>query len=103
MKRLTTIGLILSALLVLASLFRPITVYSQFDLAKVELGLPLPFIIQKQSYHPSFPWQTSFSSVWEHPTQILWPIFFLDVAIIFGLIILVWKTFKAISLRIGRH
>lgn len=96
--------LILSVLFVLASVFFPITVYSKSDLFEVKIGLPLAFIVQEQGgYGPSFPWQTRFYSVWENPTQILWLQFFLNIAIVFGGIILVLNLVKAISLRTRRH
>lgn len=95
--------LILSSLLVLGSVYLPFTVNSKADLARVKLGLPLPFIFQNQGYDPPFPWQTSIRSVWENPTQILWPLFFLDVAMVFGAIDLVLKAFKAVFLRMSRR
>ncbi|OKH28406.1 hypothetical protein [Chroogloeocystis siderophila] len=95
MKRSATLAvLLLSVVTVLASAYLPVTVYSQANLSEVKLGLPLPFIIQNQNYHPQFPWQTGLRSVWENPTQILWLVFFLDVFIVFGAFSLVLKVFQ---------
>ena len=104
MKRPVAVAvLILSVILVFLSVSLPVTVYSQADLERVKLGLPLPFVIQNQGINPPLPWQTSMRSVWENPTQILGPVFFLDVAIVFGIISLVFKGFKNIFLKGSRR
>lgn len=96
--------LILSVLFVLASVFFPITVYSKTDLFEIKIGWPLAFVVQDQrTYPPPFPSQTHLYSVWENPTQILWLQFFLDIAIVFGAIILVLNLVNAISLRTRRR
>lgn len=96
--------LILSVLFVLASVTFPITVYSKADLFEVKIGWPLAFIVQEQGgYGPYFPWQTRFYSVWENPTQVLWLQFLLNIAIVFGAIILALNLVKAISLRTRRR
>jgi hypothetical protein len=101
MKRSVGIALmILSLILVLTSVYLPVPVYSQTELAQVNLGLPLPFLIQNQEYYPpSFPWQTSIRSVWENPIQVLWPQFFLNIVFVFGLLSLVLNLVKSIFLR----
>lgn len=86
--------LLLSVLFVLASVF-PITFYSINDLAQIEMGCSLMFIIQQQNYTPSFPWQTHLYSVWE-PNKILWLQFFINIAIVFGVFNLVLSLVKAI-------
>lgn len=105
MKHTVSIAIvILSVILVLTSVYLPVTVYSQLQLDRVKLGLLLPFVVQTQYINPPlFPWQTSIRSIWENPTQVLWPQFFLDVAIVFGGLSLVLKFFKAIFLRMSRH
>lgn len=106
--------LILSVLFVLASAFFPIPVYSKADLEQVQIGLPLAFIVQNQinlafilreplGYQLPLLWETRLKSVWENPTQILWPQFLLNIAIVFGVIILVLNLIKAISLRTRRR
>lgn len=106
--------LILSILFVLASAFFPIPIYSKADLEQVQIGWPLGFVVQNQSgyafmlkeplgYKPPLRWQTHLYSVWENTTQILWLQFFLDIAIVFGAIILVLNLIKRIALRTHRH
>lgn len=95
--------IILSVLFVLASVFFPITVYSRSDLAQVEMSLPLAYIIQQQTYAPSFPWQTHLYSIWENPTKILWLHFFVNIAIIFGVFSLVLILVKEIFLRTNQR
>ncbi len=74
------------------------------------LGLPLAFIVQNQinlafilkeplGYQLPLLWETCLKSVWENPTQVLWLQFLLNIAIVFGAIILVLNLVKAISLR----
>lgn len=93
-----------SVLLVIASVYLPVTVYSQVQLSEVKLGLLLPFVVQTQYINPPlFPWQTSILSIWENPTQVLWSQFFLNVAIVFGALSLVLKFFKVFFLRISKY
>lgn len=92
--------LILSLLFFLASVTFPITVYSKTDLFKVKIGWPLAFVVQDQrTYPPQFPSQTCLYSVWENPTQILWLQFLLNIAIVFGAIILGLNLIKVISTK----
>lgn len=106
--------LILSLLFVLASVFFPVPIYSKVDLEQVQIGWTLAFIVQNQinlafilreplGYKPPLLWQTHLSSVWENTTQIMWPQFFLDIALVFGAIILVINLVKKISLRTRRR
>jgi hypothetical protein len=98
------IVLVLSVLFVLTSGFFPITVYSKTDLFEVKIGWPLAFVVQDQrTYPPPFPSQTHLYSVWENQTQILWLQFFLDIAIVFGAIILGLNLIKAISVKTRRR
>ena len=105
MKDFVSIAIVISSvLLVFTSVYLPVTVYSQAQLAGVKLGLVLPFVVQTQYINPPlFPWQTSIRSIWENPTQVLWPQFFLDVVIVFGGVSLFFKFFKAIFLSMSRH
>ncbi len=105
MKHSVSIAIVISSvMLVLTSVYLPVTVYSQVQLAAIKLGLLLPFVVQTQYINPpSFPWQTSIRSIWENPTQVLWPQFFLNVTIVFGGLSLVLKFFKAIFLRMSKH
>lgn len=100
-------------LFVLASVLFPIPIYNEADLEQVQIGWPLGFVVQDQSryafmfkeplgYKPPLRWQTHLSSVWENTTQILWLQLFLDIAIVFGTIILVLNLVK-ISLKTHRH
>lgn len=106
--------LVLSVLFVLASVSFPVSIYSEADLVQVKIGWPLGFVVQDQSgyafmlkeplgYKPPLLWQTHLYSVWENTTQILWLQFFLDIAIVFGAIILVINLAKKISPRKRRH
>lgn len=79
--------LVLSVLLVLSSVYWPVTVYNQPDLvnAEIKLGLPLPFLVQNQDLSSS-PRQTKIRIPLENPTQILLPQFLLNLAIVFGML-----------------
>lgn len=90
----------LSGLLVLASLFVPVTVSSKIDLEQVKLGLPLPWVIQDQSrYDPPFPWRVHFYSPLEVPTWILLSQFLFDVVLVFGAIVVTVRVIKEVLLR----
>lgn len=102
MKAVYHLGaLVISGLLVLASVFVPITVSSKIDLAQMKLGLPLPFVIQNQSrYDPPFPWQFGFEfNPWETPTWILLPQFLIDVALVFGVIVVTIRVIEEVLLK----
>lgn len=48
--------------------------------AHVELGLPLPWLVQDQtSVDPAYPTDLGLASPWEHPTDISLPLLVLDV------------------------
>lgn len=105
MKHNISIAIVLlSVILVFASVYLPVTVYSQAQLAEVKLGLPLPFVSQTQYINPrSFPWETSIRFVWENPTKVLWSLFFLDVFLIWGGVSIVMNFLKAMFLRMSKH
>lgn len=90
--------LMLSGLVVLASVFVPVVVSSRSDLVEVKLGEPLPFLLQEQTgYDPSLPWQVYFYSPLEVPTRILWPQFLLDVTLVFGALVVILRVILPMS------
>ena len=96
--------LMLSGLLVLASVFLPVSVSSRSGLAQVELGAPLPFMLQDQTiYDPPLPWRVRFYSPLEVPTWILWPQFLLDVALVFGVITFASHIFRRTFLKTPQY
>ena len=89
MKHLTrdTFSLfLLTVTLLFFTLHIPQTIYHEDDFRHVELGLPLPFIVQDQSISPPLPWQTSLETPRENPTRIIWLQFLIDIVIVFGLL-----------------
>lgn len=91
-------SLALSIIVLFAFLFIPVTFSNHSELAEVKLGLPFNFIVQDQShYDPPFPWTIRFLSIWENPTQILWPQFFLSFLIIFFAVFLVSRSLGLFS------
>src|SRR3990170_1507010 len=89
MKHLTRDTLflfLLTVTLLFFTLYVPQTIYRQEDFRHVELGLPLPFIVQDQVKSPPLPWQTSFETPRENPTRIIWPQFLIDIVLVFGLL-----------------
>ncbi len=96
--------LILSVVLVLASVFLPVTVYRQTDLLQVRLGWPITFVIQDQGAYPlPFPAQTRLYSVWENPISVLWLQFFFDIAIVFSGVSLIGNLVKVVFLGTSRR
>lgn len=89
--------LFLSFIIVILTLYLPVTIYRQEEFSPVSLGSPFPFIHQFQTYTPPFPWNTSISTPWEHPTQVLWHVFVIDVIIIYIIIFLILKIYKIIK------
>ncbi len=77
---------LLTGTLLFFTLHIPQTIYRQEDFRHVELGLPLPFIVQDQGITPPLPWQTSLASMWENPVKINWPQFLIDIVFVFGLL-----------------
>lgn len=94
--------LTLSGSLVLASLTVPVSVANREELAHVKLGLPIPFVIQNMSSYdpPFFPWRFPFVSPWEHPPWVLWPQFFLNIAVVFGVLLLGFRVVKMLTRRL---
>lgn len=75
------------------------TAYTPSDLRTLELGLPLAWVIQDQSYFDpsSFPYQASFVSPWEHPMTVNLPLMLVNLLIVAGLLwllVLGWVRFS---------
>lgn len=82
--------LAVSTALVSLSVFLPVTVHNRTELQNVKLGFPLSFIIQSQVglpygwYDaPPFPVRQALLSPWEHPLQVIWWRYILDIAMMF--------------------
>lgn len=84
--------LFISFIIVLFSLYLPVTVYRQEEFSPISLGRPFPFIHQYQTYTPPLPWKTSISSLWEHPTQVLWGMLLIDVGLVYITLWLIWRV-----------
>lgn len=77
-------SLFLTIAILLSSLFLPISIAKQEELATVTMGLPTPFFVQDQSqYEPPLPSRTRVFSAHENPTNILWPQFMESFFIVF--------------------
>ncbi|MGC4154108.1 MAG: hypothetical protein QM628_13665 [Propionicimonas sp.] len=75
------------------------TAYAPADLSNLELGLPLAWITQDQSFFDpaSFPHEASFVSPWEHPTMVEVPLMLVNVLVISAalwLLTLAWGRFS---------
>jgi len=66
----------------------------------IPMGLPFAFLYQDQSFgfahevdrvrwESSFPMRTSLWSPLEHPTHMIWPNYFLDLALVWGSLLLI--------------
>lgn len=115
---LTVFVLNLTGLLLVASLFLPVTIRDHGGLERVSLGRPLPFIVQDQSTQISsivpdyfvgstkevdaqlFPWTTHFISPWENPVQIQRFNLLFNGVIVAGLI---WLLVYGLRRWIGRR
>lgn len=78
------------------------TAYAPADLRSVELGLPLVWVTQDQSYFdaPSYPYEVSFVSTWEHPTMVDLLLLLANMLIISGVLWLLslgWRRFSSRS------
>lgn len=101
---LYAILLVVSTLLVVASIFLPITVDSRTEHSTIELGFPLSFVVQDQSRYPPPPsGQTRFLSPWEVPTHVLWSRFLLDVTVVAGAISLTLYALKIFFAKSGKE
>lgn len=81
------------------------TAYATADLKSLELGLPLTWTTQDQSYFdpPAFPHEVSFVSPWEHPTMVNLPSLLANMLIVSAalwLVLLAWRRSNiAVRLR----
>jgi len=57
----------------------------------VSLGLPFPFLYQDQAwqYWGKVPMRAHFVSPYEFPTHMIWPSYFLDLALVWGSLLLI--------------
>lgn len=88
---------VLTFVLLFATLYIPVTVYTLDDLSQVKLGLPFSFIVQAQSKSPPLPWQTAIAGFYENPTKVLWLPFFADFLIVFALLKVISKILKSLD------
>ena len=86
--------------LLFRSLYREQVVTTADAASHIPLGLPFPFLYQDQSFgfahevdrvrwESSFPMRTSLWSPLEHPTHMIWPNYFLDLALVWGSLLLI--------------
>ena len=77
--------------LLFLSLYREQTVTTVDAASHVSLGLPFPFLYQNQSYFYLYeiPMRTRFCSPYENPTHVIWPNYFLDLALVWGAFLLI--------------
>lgn len=83
------------------SLSLPFTIRNPEQFENVQFGLPLPFIVQNQSYSPEkFPYITHLSSVRETPTRLLWPEFIISFITV---TITLFFSLKGFALLLGKR
>lgn len=96
----TTIAM--SGLIMVALLFASrSTANTAADMRNLELGLPLAWTIQDQSYFnpPSFPHEVSFASPWEHPTTVNVPAMLINMLIVSAILWLMILAWQRLSVR----
>src|SRR3990172_7286277 len=92
---------LIAFVIVVITMYMPVTVYSQEDLSRVELGFPLPFMVQNQNISPPFfPWRTNVGSFYENPIYIIWHYFLIDIVVVFGILKFSISCFKLIRRRL---
>jgi hypothetical protein len=96
------ISLILSFVIVIATLYQSRTFYNDNDLADIKCGLPMSFIQGASLRNPPFPFRTACIEAFyifprENYAQILWPVFFLNVIIAFGFLSLIVYSYHLFS------
>ncbi len=84
----------LTLVLLFATLYIPVTVYTLDDLSHVRLGLPLAFVVQNQGKSPPLPAQTSIAGFYENPTSVLWLPFFVDFTLTFSVLTVLSKKLR---------
>ena len=77
--------------LLLWSLYREQTVTTVDAASHVSFGLPFPFLYQNLAYFYLYeiPMRTSVCSPYENPTHMIWPHYFLDLALVWGSLLLI--------------
>jgi hypothetical protein len=97
-----------------------VTVTTADAASHIPMGLPFPFLYQDQSrgfalevdrvhWENSFPTRTIFWSPLENPTHVIWPNYFLDLALVWWSLLLItwlllwviWKIRRAERARSG--
>jgi len=97
-----TIGLVTwvtANLLLFRSLYREQTVTTADAASHIPMGLPFPFLYQNQTWefgseigHMKIGFSagsTHLLSLLEHPTHMIWPNYFLDLALVWGSLLLI--------------
>jgi len=86
------------------SLYLGLTVTTAGEASHIPMGLPFHFLYQNQTFEfshemdwvhwaSSFPMKTMFWSPLEHSTHVIWHCYFLDLALVWGALLLVtWLT-----------
>lgn len=98
--------IVMSGVIVVTLLFASrSTANTAADMRNLELGIPLAWTIQDQSYFnpSSFPHEVSFVSPWEHPTTVNVPAMLVNiliVAAILWLLILAWQRLSVRNRRV---
>ena len=89
-----TIGLVTwvtANLLLFRSLYREQTVTTADASSHIPMGLPFPFLYQDQAwyYADKVPMRTHFLSPYDFVTHMIWPNYFLDLALVWGSLLLI--------------
>lgn len=89
-----TIGvvtLVVAQLLLYRSLFCWQMVTTEDAVSHIPMGLPFPFLSQDQSWYHSgkIPMRTRFLAPQEFVTHMIWPNYFLDLALVWGSLLLI--------------
>ena len=73
------------------SLYREQTVTTVDAASHVSFGLPFPFLYQNLAYFYLYeiPMRTYVCSPYENPTHMIWPNYFLDLALVWGSLLLI--------------
>jgi hypothetical protein len=91
--------------LLFRSLYQEQTVTAEDAVSHIPMGLPFPFLYQDQTFsygHRVFPANTHFWSPLEHPTHMIWPNYFLDLALVWGSLLLITLLILWVIRKVGR-
>jgi hypothetical protein len=82
----------LSIVIVFLTLLIPASIADQAGLSDVSLGYPFPFVHQDYGSidPPSFPRSIAIGSPWEYGVSITWPMFLLDIIIVFAILSIIF-------------